>query len=67
MSASIDWRELMRLGLAEMRLTPDAFWALTPAEFLLLLGQPRSASILNRQDMNELMNRFPDEEASKEK
>ena len=30
---------LMQAGLRSLRLTPAAFWALTPAELALMLGQ----------------------------
>ena len=33
-----DWPALMRLGLGQLRLAPDQFWALTPAELTLMAG-----------------------------
>ena len=34
----MDWAALLRAGLRGLSLTPDAFWALTPAELQLMLG-----------------------------
>ena len=52
MSRTLDWPALMRAGMQGLRLTPDAFWALTPAEFQMMLGdraRPRcSATGLRR-------------------
>ena len=35
----IAWSGLMQLGLVQLRLAPEVFWALTPAELMLLAGQ----------------------------
>lgn len=55
-----DWPALMRVGLQHLRLQPEQFWALTPAEFTLLLGKPGSAAPLSRTRLNELSGAFPD-------
>ena len=34
----INWPKLMAAGLRGLGLTPAAFWALTPAELMLMLG-----------------------------
>lgn len=57
----IDWPRLIRLGLVELRLRPDDFWMLTPAELLLLAGHAEGASTLTRTGLAELLARFPDE------
>ena len=35
---TFDWPGLMRAGMLGLKLTPAQFWALTPAELLLMLG-----------------------------
>ncbi|WP_405117489.1 rcc01693 family protein [Phaeobacter sp. BS23] len=43
-----------------MRLTPDQFWRLTPAELRLMLGQDTGAVPLGRSGLDQLMQAFPD-------
>jgi uncharacterized phage protein (TIGR02216 family) len=45
-----------------LRLSPDAFWAMTPRELALALGafMRPSAAPLARDDFAKLMRRFPD-------
>lgn len=59
--SKVAWPELMRLGMVELRLRPEDFWDLTPAELVFLAGggQAQSAS-LTRSKLDELMARFPD-------
>jgi len=54
-----DWPALMRAA-AGAGLAPAAFWALTPAEFLLWTGLDRAASPMDRARLSELAARFPD-------
>ena len=54
-----EWPALMRAGLVGLRLSPDEFWALTPAEFRLMLGEGAVAP-LRRQGLDALMRAFPD-------
>jgi len=57
-----DWPALMRAGLLGLRLKPDEFWALTPAELLVMLGLEGGGNgALNRGRLAELSARFPDE------
>jgi uncharacterized phage protein (TIGR02216 family) len=56
----IAWPLLMRLGLSELRLPPDTFWALTPVELMLLTGQGSSQAPLTRSGFRDLSSRFPD-------
>lgn len=58
---SIAWSRLMRLGLVQMRLSPDVFWNLTPAELMLLAGTGDTASAMSRAGFEDLSDRFPDE------
>lgn len=44
MSRRLDWSALMRAGMQGLRLTPEAFWALTPAELQMMLGTPSQAA-----------------------
>jgi uncharacterized phage protein (TIGR02216 family) len=58
---SFDWPGLMRQGLVGLGMTPAEFWALTPAEFLLLLGHGGSGTpSLNRARLMELAAAYPD-------
>lgn len=58
----IDWPAMLRAGLQGLRLKPDEFWALTPAEFLLMLGLENGggAQALTRAGLEELAGRYPD-------
>jgi uncharacterized phage protein (TIGR02216 family) len=56
----IAWAELMRLGLRELRLPPDVFWDLTPAELLLVAGVGAGRAALTRAGLDALHARFPD-------
>ncbi len=61
MSDGLDWPGLMRAGLQRLRLRPDQFWALTPAELALLLGtQGAGAQPMGRARLDALRARFPD-------
>lgn len=56
-----NWPELMLVGLHQLRLKPDEFWNLTPAELLVMAGAVKPAShILTRSGLNELCALFPD-------
>jgi uncharacterized phage protein (TIGR02216 family) len=41
-------------------LTPAVFWALTPAELLLMLGETGGAAPMGRAGLEALAARFPD-------
>lgn len=58
--SSLDWPGLMRVGLRELRLAPAEFWALTPAELAIKLGQAGEAKSLGRGGLEALLARFPD-------
>ena len=64
MSERVDWAALMRVGLGLLRLSPDAFWGMTPREFSRAvegagLAAPGTAA-LSRAGLETLMERFPD-------
>ncbi len=63
-AAKFDWPALMRAGMGGLRLTPDQFWALTPAELALMLGVEGGTSPLRRDALAALMDAFPDTKGS---
>ena len=60
MAERIAWGQLMRLGLGRLRLSPEAFWALTPAELMLMAGLDGGARPMRRADLSALAARYPD-------
>jgi uncharacterized phage protein (TIGR02216 family) len=60
MSNRLDWPALLRLGLRDLRLHPRDFWALTPAELMLMAGLDTAHAPLTRARLAELAARFPD-------
>ncbi|EPX81946.1 rcc01693 family protein [Salipiger mucosus] len=58
--AGFDWPVLMRAGLRGLGLRPWEFWALTPAELRLMLGQESGAAPMGRSRLEELVAAFPD-------
>ncbi|MEO0343568.1 MAG: rcc01693 family protein [Pseudomonadota bacterium] len=58
----IDWPALIKLGLGPLRLTPQDFWALTPAEFLTAAGLNTVQKALGRDWFEALSRTFPDTE-----
>ena len=56
-----DWPALMRLGLRGLGLKPGEFWALTPAELMLMLGlEGGGTAPMGRARLMELAAAFPD-------
>ncbi|UWQ92956.1 phage tail assembly chaperone [Aliisedimentitalea scapharcae] len=55
-----DWPALMRAGIQFLRLTPEQFWALTPAELKLMLGQAAGKAPMGRDGLNALLAAYPD-------
>ncbi|MEM1350737.1 MAG: rcc01693 family protein [Pseudomonadota bacterium] len=58
--SGIDWANLMRAGLQGLRLTPETFWDLTPAELRLMLGDPEKSGPLLSDGLEALMAAYPD-------
>jgi uncharacterized phage protein (TIGR02216 family) len=54
-----DWPALMRLGMRGLGLSPPDFWALTPAELRLMLGEAGQAP-MGRDGLEALARAFPD-------
>ncbi|PZM17084.1 rcc01693 family protein [Rhizobium tubonense] len=59
--APFPWRRVLHVGLSLLRLPPDTLWAMTPIEFHAMAGgfSPR-AGTLERRNLRELMEQFPD-------
>ena len=59
--SGFDWPGLMRIGLKSLGLRPHEFWALTPAEFAVMLGRDGGgAGVLDRSRLEDLARAFPD-------
>ena len=56
----MDWAALLRAGLRGLSLTPDAFWALTPAELQLMLGSEAGRAPLLGDGLAALRAAYPD-------
>ena len=56
----LDWPAMMRAGMMGLGLKPADFWALTPAELRLMLGQTEVAAPLNRAGLDALLAAYPD-------
>ena len=55
-----DWGALMRAGIKGLGLRPAEFWALTPAELMLMLGQGGPQAPLLGDGLAALMAAYPD-------
>lgn len=58
--SGLDWPGLMRAGMGRLGLTPAEFWRLTPAELVLMLGDPQAVPPLDRARLAELARAWPD-------
>lgn len=60
----ISWARNMRLGLGVLRLSPEAFWAMTPREFDAAVrgafGELDHAGPMTAGALDSLMQKFPD-------
>ncbi len=61
---SLPWAEMMAVGFGLLRLSPRAFWAMTPRELSAAMGafgpSATPAFALTRADLDTLMQRYPD-------
>jgi len=57
----MDWAGLMRRGLQDLRLSPEAFWRLTPVELLTMLGAAGGPPAMTRARLEELARAYPDD------
>ena len=55
----MDWPGLMRAGMRGLGLAPAVFWALTPAELRLMLGEDGRGAMA-RGRFEELARAWPD-------
>ena len=60
-----DWSALLRAGVQRLKLRPDEFWALTPAELMVMLGDGEDPAPMGRKALDALMAAFPDTPLSK--
>ncbi|MEO2039912.1 rcc01693 family protein [Martelella sp. FLE1502] len=61
MAEPFPWRAAIHTGLCTLRLSPDAFWALSPMEFAAMAGAFAPAEgYPTRAALDDLMTRFPD-------
>jgi uncharacterized phage protein (TIGR02216 family) len=60
--SDFDWPALMRAGIHGLRLTPEQFWGLTPAELQLMLGHGGGQVAMNRSGLEALLAVYPDKE-----
>ena len=59
--AAFPWAEVLHAGLHSLRLSPQAFWALSPREFHIMAGGLRMRQgVPGRTDLAALMASFPD-------
>lgn len=58
--SGFDWPGLLRAGLSALQLHPDEFWRLTPAELVLMLGDPKAVPPLDRMRLEALSQAWPD-------
>ncbi|MGX9350670.1 rcc01693 family protein [Shimia sp. W99] len=59
--SGFDWPRLMRAAFEGLRMPPEQFWALTPAELTLLLGQGGGLVPMNRSGLDKLLSAYPDQ------
>lgn len=62
------WAAAMKVGFGVLKLSPDAFWRMTPRELAAAITALRggAAEPMRRAQLNELMQRFPDREMDHE-
>lgn len=55
------WDEAIGFGLGVLRLSPQAFWSMTPRELALAIQAATGTTApLRRQELSDLMTRYPD-------
>lgn len=60
--SAFDWGALLRAGIREGGLRPAEFWALSPAELMLVLGRDGAAlPMMTRDRLDDLIARWPDQ------
>lgn len=64
MTPAFDWPALLRAGLQVLRMNPQEFWSLTPAELGMLLGLDPRPAPMGRARFLDLLAAHPDREAT---
>lgn len=57
-----DWPVLLKAAIDMRGLKPAEFWALTPAELSLMLGQAAGLRPLDRSGLDALLSAYPDKQ-----
>lgn len=61
MSERLPWEALIHAGLGRLRLSSEAFWAMTPREFTAAMGSSNPSNTpMDREALARLMARHPD-------
>lgn len=60
----LDWAGLLKIALMHAKLKPDEFWALTPIEFRLMIGDDPDLAPLGRAQLDALMSAYPDNDTT---
>jgi uncharacterized phage protein (TIGR02216 family) len=56
------WKQAIGFGLGVLKLSPDAFWRMTPRELAYAIEAVRGRHApLDRASFTQLMKRYPDE------
>ncbi len=57
------WKQAIGFGFGVLRLSPEAFWAMTPRELAYAIEAVRgpSSQPMDRTALTDLMTRFPDD------
>jgi uncharacterized phage protein (TIGR02216 family) len=56
------WKQAIGFGLGVLRLSPDAFWSMTPRELAYAIETMTGRTApLDREGLTQLMKSFPDE------
>ncbi|GLQ26330.1 rcc01693 family protein [Sulfitobacter pacificus] len=58
----MDWPALMQVGLHGLGLAPDIFWALTPVELQVMLGNSAQQKPMLSNGLAALMAAYPDKD-----
>jgi len=54
------WREAIGFGLGVLKLSPEAFWAMTPRELAFAIRAVTGGEPFSRAAFRTLLERFPD-------
>lgn len=58
----IDWARLLGVGLTRLGLKPAEFWALSPAELMLMLAPVQGTRPLDSTGLDTLLAAYPDKQ-----